>query len=288
MLCSDRSITGVRKQRRPADARAVLFLLVVLQSSFLAADAFSSMSSYASKSSSSSSGSRLQAIASLQDYNEFSRKVATEKILGARQRSASSSGRDYQLNLQATLEECTQLALRFSPQIQSLSSLQASLSISPAIGGVDDVYVQGNLEATLTQTCVRTNQVFETTLQTAIGMTVRPVRLQETAVSAKMMQPDDDDFTTTKSSSKSSKKQTKKKKRNTSYMSVDDMDVSELQRMVQSDILDAEEDIMEDEAIWTYGGMLDAGELVSQVLWLSLDPYPKKPGSEWMPQSITG
>jgi hypothetical protein len=64
------------------------------------------------------------------------------------------------------------------------------------------------------------------------------------------------------------------------------MDVMELQRMLQYDMSD--DDVMEDEAIFPLDGMLDIGELVAQLFWLKLDPYPKKPGTDPVQRSITG
>ena len=46
--------------------------------------------------------------------------------------------------------------------------------------------------------------------------------------------------------------------------------------------------LMEDEAIYSTESLLDVGELVSQLFWLQLDPYPKKPGSKPIQTSITG
>jgi hypothetical protein len=55
-------------------------------------------------------------------------------------------------------------------------------------------------------------------------------------------------------------------------------------------VYDEEEDasLMEDEAIYCVNGALDVGELVAQLFWLQLDPYPKKPGTTPVQRSITG
>ena len=73
------------------------------------------------------------------------------------------------------------------------------------------------------------------------------------------------------------------------------MDLSELQGLLE----DAENDgsgsidpssttLMEDEAIYSTESLLDVGELISQLFWLQLDPYPKKGGSGPVQYSITG
>ena len=222
-----------------------------------------------------SSVSRLAAIAtSPQDFNEFSRKVATEKIRGSRL-NRKSNVRDLSVDVQATPEECEALAKRF--ELQALSTLQASLALRPAFSGDDDIQIEGSMQASLTQKCVRTNDLFQVSVEFPIDMTVRPVRPDNTLF------PEFDDKPQNKPSNNKKKKMSR-----TSTKTIDDFDVSELQRLVNSDMRVDDDSVMEDEAVLTVGGMLDVGELVSQLFWLSLDPYPKKPGSEWSQTSITG
>lgn len=64
------------------------------------------------------------------------------------------------------------------------------------------------------------------------------------------------------------------------------MDIMEIQKLLQD--IDVEDDVMEDEAIYSADGILDIGELVAQMFWLKLDPYPRKPGSNFVQKSITG
>ena len=49
-----------------------------------------------------------------------------------------------------------------------------------------------------------------------------------------------------------------------------------------------EDVLMEDQAIYSTTGILDLGELVAQTFWLSVDKYPKKPGTDPIQFSITG
>ena len=58
--------------------------------------------------------------------------------------------------------------------------------------------------------------------------------------------------------------------------------------MLEYDINNEDDVLMEDESIYPIDGLLDVGELVSQLFWLKLDPYPKKPGTDPVQKSITG
>jgi len=51
---------------------------------------------------------------------------------------------------------------------------------------------------------------------------------------------------------------------------------------------DLEDDLIEDEAVYTKDGILDIGELVTQLFRLKLDPFPKKPGTNPVWYSISG
>ena len=72
---------------------------------------------------------------------------------------------------------------------------------------------------------------------------------------------------------------------------LDTLDVFQLQQLLQDDD-DYDEELadvlMEDQAIYPVGGPMDVGELVSQLFWLQLDPYPKKPDSQPLQRSISG
>jgi hypothetical protein len=50
-----------------------------------------------------------------------------------------------------------------------------------------------------------------------------------------------------------------------------------------------EDAMIEDENIYSATtGKLDVGELVAQVFWVNLDPYPKKPGTSPVVYEISG
>ena len=218
--------------------------------------AFSNFSSTFSRPSSS----RLNAAAPPQ--NEFSRTVDPARVLRKR---------DYVCRIEATAQECKALAARFD--LPDLAALSASLALHGSRRTGDDISVRGTLTATVTRTCVRTNQEFSRELmEQPLEAIVRPVTplsallaLEETSL------PDG-----------------KKKKRRANAVDPESMGLMQLQRMLQQDIRSEADDVlMEDEAIYATGGMLDVGELVAQLFWLSLDPYPKKPGTDPVQASIS-
>lgn len=138
--------------------------------------------------------------------------------------------------------------------------------------------------AKVTQTCVRTNENFDVDLEFPLFAVVRPVA---------GLSDDDDDlselegFFEEERRSRSKKGKSRKDKGvTTPERNVNEMDVAELQRMLQD--FDLEDDVIEDEAIFSVNGTIDLGELVSQLFWLKLDPYPKKPGTYPIRTSITG
>lgn len=200
--------------------------------------------------------------------NEFSRTVDLERVL------KKSTRRGYQTEITATDEECKALADRFS--LPFLASLQAELSVSREVVQ-DGVQVEGTVKATLTRKCVRTNDAFTEDVELPLFAIVRPV--VPLSVLAMQQQQLEEQFGSKQSNNK------KKQSRNQDF---DDMDVMELQRLLQIDIQDEEDVLMEDEAIYATDGPLDLGELVAQLFWLGLDPYPKKPGTDPIQRSITG
>ena len=138
---------------------------------------------------------------------------------------------------------------------------------------VTGVQVEGTVIAEVTQTCVRTNEDFDVDLEFPLFAIVRPI--------ASLFDPNGDDlselegfFEETRSRGKKGKK--KDNAVSTPERNVNEMDMAELQRILQD--FDVEDDVVEDEAIYSMDGTIDLGELVSQLFWLKLDPYPKRPG----------
>lgn len=212
------------------------------------------------------------------ECNEFSRKIETDKIL------KTSSGnkrrtRDYTLTVTATEDECELLAKRF--ELMSLSSLSADLSLRPSkqysrTSGFMTVYVEGSISATLTQTCVRTNENFEVDVEFPIKSIVKPV-----ANNFLLEENNEED-------SSSYRAKTDRNFKNTNLKNLND--ITELQNILdQMEDEDDEDLLVEDESIYSLiSGNLDVGELVAQSFWLNLDPYPKSPGSGPIEISISG
>lgn len=209
--------------------------------------------------------------------NEFSRRIETDKILktasGNRRRT-----RDYRLTITADEDECEKLAKRFD--LTKLSSLEANISLRPSKqystnSGFMTVYVEGTIEASVTQTCVRTNENFEVDVEFPLESIVKPV-----ATNFILDENDEDTNSYNKPKMDRNLKSRDLKSLN---------DIMELQNAINQ-MEDEDEDILvEDESIYSLvSGVLDVGELVAQSFWLNLDPYPKKPGSGPVEMSISG
>jgi len=220
--------------------------------------------------------------------NEFSRTYQTDRILGGGPRQ-----RDYEFSINAKEEERLKLAERFD--LANIAKLEADLSLrreggQNSRGGsrVSGVEVEGTVRATVTQTCVRSNEKFDVDLEFPLFAVVRPI-------SNEAEEDDDDDLgidaaaleAAAGMSGGNRRKKKKEVKSARTSGNISEMDVMELQRLLQD--FDVEDDVIEDEAIYSSAsGMLDAGELVSQLFWLQLDPYPKRPGTGPVFSSIKG
>jgi hypothetical protein len=214
-----------------------------------------------------------------QQPNEFPRPLKTDRILKTTS-GKRRANRDHQLTIEANEEECASLAKRFD--LKNLASLQAELSLRPPpqytsnSGGILTVEVEGKIVAHLTQTCVRTNEDFELDVEFPIYSVVKPV-------AANFMLEDVGDGG---DKPVKAKKKTSNNLRSDRVHNVNDM--MELQNML-GQLDDYDEDVVEDESIYSLAtGSLDVGELVAQSFWLSLDPYPKKPGTGPTEISISG
>lgn len=204
--------------------------------------------------------------------NEFSRTVQPERVIRSR--------RDFTIDIEASPEECSALAGRFD--LKDIDKLNAHLAMRSERRG-NGVEVEGTVFATVTQTCVRTNEDFAVDLEFPLYCIVRPVAPLSVLLEQQQQQQK---ASSSANSSKDKKKRDKKDIRPSN--SIDDMDISELERLLQQDAVDEDDILMEDEAIYATDGLLDVGELVSQLFWLQLDPYPKRPGTNPIQKSITG
>ena len=194
--------------------------------------------------------------------NEFSRTIDPERVLKRRRRPESSS---YNMNIEATLQECRQLAKRFD--LPDLSRLSADVNL---LNDESGIFVHGTGYATVTRKCVRTNENFEMNVEFPIESLVRPVA----SVFQKSNLEEDELLRAAGISTRDTPSP--------------NMDTRILQQMLEQNVNDENDILMEDEAIYPLQGDLDVGELVAQLFWLGLDPYPKKPGTDPMSASITG
>lgn len=195
--------------------------------------------------------------------NEFSRMVDPDKINGKR---------DYIQTLEATKKECEDLAKRFDlPRIDQLAAKLHMRSEQRSRG--NGVVVEGTVNATLARVCVRTGGVFDEKVHIPLVALVRPTAPISQVLSKQFDRRNNQPQGTSLELIKAD----------------ENIGMLELQALLGQDISEEEEDsLIEDEAIYSVNGLLDAGELVAQLLWLSLDPYPKRPGSSPVHITISG
>lgn len=257
--------------------------------------------------------------------NEFSRTVPPDMVLKLHEKQhqrhhSTQQQRQYTVDIEATQEECTALAKRF--QLNDISKLYSHLSLRPegSNGGGSTsssgsgIVVEGTVSASVTQTCVRTNENFNIDLEFPLFSIVRPVEGHGPILGGRIA--DDShhniklqrDYGNKRNNNNKHKKKGRKKNYDDDYQDGYDDDLNEvnddndidtnemlkiqnlLEDMEQHDEL-FDDVLMEDEAIYAYNGMLDVGELVSQTFWLQLDPYPKKDSDssgELISYSISG
>lgn len=210
--------------------------------------------------------------------NEFSRTIPPSRIL--KQHRSSSN---FSIRIEANETERMRLAERFD--LSAISHLSADLTLLRH-GNMNQnnngmIHVEGSCQTQVRQRCVRTNEDFDVTMEFPLYCVVRPV--------VPMLQQEQQRFDSRENGRKADDDYQRKNQREVPKHSPgnwDDLDVMELQKMLQTDI---DEDILlEDEAVYAVNGLLDVGELVAQLFWLSLDPYPKKPGTDPVRLSITG
>ena len=203
------------------------------------------------------------------------------------------------MDIEASEAECEALALRFN--LKALSNLQANLALRPANydrgSASSNIYVEGKVSANVSQICVRTNEVFTADLEFPLECLVQPMSpLSAAQLYGRNNEIEEEQKRPNKSSSSSQRKKAK----TIHKKSVDEMDLLELQRLLQEDDMiqstdlffgeggSLDDNILQDVSVYPSGGMLDVGELVAQLFYLQLDPYPKKPGTDLFHASISG
>lgn len=216
--------------------------------------------------------------------NEFSRPLRTGAILGPRRR-------EYTIDISAKEEELEALAKRFS--LSSIKKLSADLVLSSdhhnGSAGVECIQVRGDIVATVTQTCVRTNEDFEVDLAFSMNSIVKACGMREDEADLGGLSVADIEGALNAGGGSNRRKANKVRKEGSvrnSRQSLETMRLREIEELLKD--FDIEEDIVEDESIFGMDGLIDVGELVAQTFRLKLDPYPKKPGTGPVNYSITG
>ena len=221
--------------------------------------------------------------------NEFSRLLDPERVLkiGSSSGSSSRNRREYRMSIEASEEECQALAQRFD--LPALGPLQADAVLRPA-PSTSGVEVEGSIHATLTQRCVRTNEDFSMNVEFPLYAIVRPVVALHVGAGTAVVDGDDAYDEEALYAAMGESSPSRRTNNNKKPPSLENLDVFQLQQLLQDDDDDEElaDVLMEDQAIYPVGGQMDLGELVAQLFWLQLDPYPKKPGSEPIQRTISG
>lgn len=258
--------------------------------------------------------------------NEFSRTIRVSKWFGTGGGSAShrKANKSMDLSISATPEECHALATRF--RLTNISSLSADLVVHPALGvgsgrssgggsggrNVEDsecIEAKGTVCAQVTQTCVRTNEDFDVTLEFSFDTVLKAMSSttgNSGGSSANAAGSNDNEslslgeLAALEAASKldgggGGGRQRKNKKGGTKkrgvkgvrggQQSIDDMGMNQLKDILME--YEVTDEIIEDEACFCNDGIVDCGEIVAQMFRSKLDPYPKKPGSDPVSYSFT-
>jgi hypothetical protein len=152
----------------------------------------------------------------------------------------------------------------------------------------DSIIVKGIVKTNITRICVRTGDPFDVQLQFDVFAVLTPTDSSPFPYTSDsengLRNYDDNENKENTERFKKKKPQNKKKNKNLNKKvvfgrrQIENMGVLEVQNMLED--YDLEEYIIEDDRIYNTLGIVNVGELVSQLLVVQLDPYPKKPGSQ--------
>ena len=224
--------------------------------------------------------------------NEFSRTIRVNKWFSSISAGGSTSrqkNKSLNLSISATETEMTALAARF--HLANITSLSAELVVSPALGlggGTSDqdscIEVRGTISTQVKQTCVRTNENFDVDLEFNFDTTLKAM-----AATSGSSGLSTGEMEAVMAAAQFDRKKNRNKKQ-TSVKSVkggarQDLDMKELQNILTE--YEVTDDIIEDESCFCTDGIVDVGEIVSQMFRSKLDPYPKKPGSDPVKYTFT-
>ncbi|KAL3781046.1 hypothetical protein HJC23_012830 [Cyclotella cryptica] len=239
--------------------------------------------------------------------NEFSRTIRVTKWFSSMGGSGltsnrSSSTKSVSLNISATEPEREALATRF--RLSKIISLTADLVVQPAFGmeggGRNEenccIEARGTVSAQVKQTCVRTNEDFDVDLEFNFDTTLKAMAATNAAV-APMSEGEIealnaaailDDRSGRSKKKKGGKRQNEKRVKGIKggqSTAIDALGMEQLQNILME--YEVTSDIIEDESCFCMDGIVDVGEIVSQMFRSKLDPYPKKPGSNPVKYTFT-
>ncbi|KAL3823642.1 hypothetical protein ACHAXA_005623 [Cyclostephanos tholiformis] len=230
--------------------------------------------------------------------NEFSRTIRVSKWF-----NGSGGKRRMDLSIFATPEERQALATRF--RLTKITALSADMVVQPAFGGGSDtseggvrgggcsgkiecIESTGTVCAQVTQTCVRTNEEFDVSLEFSFEIVLRAMP----SISGRVNDVGDEFLSAGVVSDAAYIRGNGKQRKNTgvnkprsnkgirggqSSRDLDGTGMNEMQHILME--YEVSDDIIEDESCFCTDGIVDCGEIVAQIFRSKLDPYPKKPGS---------
>lgn len=232
--------------------------------------------------------------------NEFSRTISVSKWFGAGSSNNRNRKKIMDLSISATPEECHALATRF--RLSNITALSADLTVQPALGiggdasgsggKVDDsecIAARGTICAHVTQTCVRTNEAFDVSLEFSFETVLRAMTSSSGSGNNEDEPLSAGEVAALDAASKLGNVRPRKKKgankRIRGGQSIDDMGMKQLRDVLME--YEVTDEIIEDENCYCTDGIVDCGEIVAQMFRSKLDPYPKKPGSGPVSYSFT-
>ena len=190
------------------------------------------------------------------------------------------------IKLSANQKEMADLAKRFS--IPSISKLNATLSLkrerSNKYGSGVSIIIDGYLNVTYAQTCVRTDDNFNSDKNIDLFAIVKSPEEDIFGGYGTAVVEEERPRKRGGNSGRKKKKSKRNKQEIRGDQYFDEVRVEDLVKQFNTveDFDDIDNELFEDPAVLDVDGVLDVGELAAQFLGLSLDPLPKKPGTEPM------
>lgn len=244
-------------------------------------------------------------------HNEMSRIISVSHLFGIGVGASRTrhSKKQAELSLAASPTECQALATRF--RIANITSFTADVVVAPALGlgsgasdrggaadGNECIQARGTIWANVTQTCVRTNEAFDISLEFSFDTVLRAMESRSGSADRQTKAPLSlGELAAVEAASQleteTTRRPRKKKRANNRSGAngikgghlINDAGMNQL-----SDILmeyEVTDEVIEDGNCFRSDGLVDCGEIAAQMFRLKLDPYPKKPGSAPVSYSFT-